>query len=68
MWHNRGMSLDQWMRENDVSNTELATHIGVSQPYIGRLRRGERGASLKVALSLSKRTKLPVAAFLKEVA
>lgn len=62
------MTLDQWMRDKDISNTALAELIGVSRPYIKRLREGERQPSLPVAVKLAKVTRLPVSAFIKDVA
>lgn len=62
------MTLDQWMRDNKISDTALAGRVGVSRPYISRIRAGERQPSLPVAVKLAKVTKLPVATFIKDAA
>lgn len=59
------MTLDQWMEATGTSNTDLAKELGVSQPFVSRLRKGDRYPSLKIALRLSKITRLPAAAFAK---
>lgn len=61
------MTLDQWMRDNDVKDGDLAVLVKVSRPFISRIRSGERQPSLPIAIRLSKATKLPVDAFVKRV-
>lgn len=57
-------ALDQWMLENAVRDRAMADKIGVSRPFISRIRAGTRRPSLKVALKLASETKLPVSAFM----
>lgn len=59
------MNLDQWMDDKKWSDAKLAAAVGVSRPFITRIRRGERQPSLPVAERLSKITRLPMAAFVK---
>lgn len=65
MWHKCLMSLDQWMADKKWSNAKLAAAVGVSRPFISRIRSGERQPSLPVAERLSKVTRLPMASFVK---
>jgi len=58
------MTLDQWMRENKVTDQALAGKLNISRPYLTRIRRGERQPSLGVAHRLQQETGLPVTAFL----
>lgn len=60
------MDLNQWMTEKKWSDARLAAEIGVSRPFITRIRRGERQPSLSVALKLAEVTKLPTSAFEKQ--
>lgn len=62
------MTLDQWMENNGKSDAWLAGRVGVSRPFISRIRRGERQPSLPVALKLAAQTELPVATFIKDAA
>lgn len=55
--------LDQFMRETGMTETEMAGKLGVSQPYVGRLRKGVRRPSLAVALKLSDVTGRPASDF-----
>lgn len=55
------MILDRYMRENAVADSDLARLIKVTQPYIGRLRRGERRPSPEVAKRLEAHTGIPAA-------
>lgn len=62
------MNLAQWMAEKDCSDAELARAVGVSRPFITRIRRGERQPSATVLNKLIELTELPVSAFLKDAA
>lgn len=68
IWHNGGMTLDQWMNEQGVSNAALARQVGVSRPFITRIRSGERQPSIVVAAKLVEATRLPLEAFIKSAA
>ena len=60
------MTLDEWMSRENKSDTWLAQQVGVSRPFITRIRKGERQPSLSVAARLSDRTLLPIETFLKD--
>lgn len=63
------MDLAQWLDKNqDWTDQKLADAVGVSRPYITRIKLGERQPSLPVAARLAKATKLPMAAFIKDAA
>lgn len=62
------MTLDQWMSKNGVKDAELARKVGVSRPFITRIRAGARQPSLPVALRLAAATKLPVSSFTRGAA
>jgi transcriptional regulator with XRE-family HTH domain len=51
--------LDQYMTENNISASELARRLGVTQPYASRLRRGVRRASPEMAERLEALTGIP---------
>lgn len=38
-------AVDALCRSKRIGNSELARHIGKTRQFVGRLRRGERGAS-----------------------
>ncbi len=59
------MTLDQFISDGKISERELAARVGVNRSTIFRLRKGDRGASLKLAIKLAEATDLPVNAFLK---
>lgn len=61
------MTLDQWMTDQKWSDARLAAKVGVSRPFITRIRRGHRQPSLPVAVKLAAATELPIATFIKEV-
>jgi len=48
------------------SRAEIATAIGISENYVGRLERGERGISLRVAVGFRDLYDIPVDAWLYE--
>lgn len=57
-------SLDEWMRENAITDAALAARVGVSRPFMTRIRLGQRQPSLPIAAKLADETKLPVTTFL----
>jgi transcriptional regulator with XRE-family HTH domain len=60
------MDLAHWMAANpDWTDQKLADAVGVSRPYITRIKLGERQPSLPIAAELAKATKLPLTAFIK---
>ncbi len=60
------MTLEHWLSENGKSDAWLASQVGVSRPFITRIRNRDRQPSLPVALKLSEATGLPLSAFLSE--
>lgn len=56
------------MDRESKSDAWLAEQVGVSRPYITRIRNNERQPSLKVAAKLADRTLLPITTFLKDEA
>lgn len=50
------MTLDEYIRRSGVSGKEWARTLGVSPSFLSRLRRGERGASLALALHIHRET------------
>lgn len=57
--------LEKFLSGNGLSEAEFARTIGVSQPYMNRLRRGVRSPSLKLALRLEEATGIPAGQFLQ---
>lgn len=62
------MTLQEWMDREEKSDTWLAAQVGVSRPFITRIRKGERQPSLKTAAKLADRTLLPITTFLRDEA
>lgn len=62
------MTLSEWLEREGKSDAWLAAAVGVSRPFITRIRTGERQPSLPVALRLAATTNLPVEAFIKDAA
>lgn len=60
------MNLDQWMEHEKKSDAWLAEQVGVSRPFISRIRRNKRSPSLKVAAQLARVTGLPETTFLMD--
>lgn len=56
------------MDREKKSDAWLAAQIGVSRPFITRIRKGERQPSLPIAAKLADRTLLPITTFLKDEA
>lgn len=56
------------MSDRDITDQALATQIGVSRPYITRIRRGERQPSLAIAVKISEATGLPAEALVQQAA
>lgn len=62
------MSLDEWMAREKRSDAWLAHEVGVSRPFITRIRAGTRQPSLPVAVKLAEKTKLPISTFIRDAA
>jgi transcriptional regulator with XRE-family HTH domain len=62
------MNLAQWMKAKKWSDEMLAAQVGVSRPFITRIRRGQRQPSAPVLAKLVEVTELPITAFLKDEA
>jgi len=62
------MTLSEMIRRAGFTDQALADQVGVSRPYVTRIRTGKRQPSLPVAVKLAEATKLPVSVFIKEVA
>ena len=63
------MTLQDWLAARpEWTDQKLADAVGVSRPYLTRIKLRERSPSLKVAAQLVSVTKLPLAAFIKEAA
>lgn len=56
------------MDREEKSDTWLAEQVGVSRPFITRIRKGERQPSLRIAAKLANRTLLPITTFLRDEA
>jgi transcriptional regulator with XRE-family HTH domain len=65
MWHKWSMNLAQWMDANGYTDAKLAAEVGVSRPFITRIRLGERAPSVRIAARLVATTKLPIEAFVR---
>lgn len=50
-------TLESWMKDNGHSDASLADRVGVTRPYISRLRAGDVSPSLEQALKIFKFTK-----------
>jgi transcriptional regulator with XRE-family HTH domain len=63
------MDLAAWLEANPNWNDQkLATAVNASRPHITRIKLGERQPSLPLAAKLSRVTKLPLTAFIKDAA
>lgn len=51
------MTLGEFMRAEGLTDEKAATALGVSRPYVTRLRQGRRRPSLHVALRIQSWTK-----------
>jgi transcriptional regulator with XRE-family HTH domain len=60
------MNLAQWMEANGYTDAKLADEVGVSRPFITRIRKGERAPSVKIAARLVAKTKLPIQTFVQD--
>lgn len=58
------MILDQYMKLTGITETALAERVGVSQPHIGRIRKGERRPSPELAKRLEAVTNIPADKFI----
>lgn len=70
LWHVLRVmtTLDDYMTAHEITDQSLADKIGVSRPYITRIRNRKRQPSLPVALKLAEETKLPAATFMVRAA
>lgn len=57
------MTLHDYMQANGLRDAELAEKLGVSRPFVSRLRRGKRKPSLAVAVKLEELTGIPARQF-----
>jgi len=57
------MTLHDYMQAHGIRDAELAQKLGVSRPYVSRLRRGKRQPSLPVAAKLEELTGIPARQF-----
>lgn len=55
-------AVDALCRSQRIGNSELGRHIGKSRQFIGRLRRGERGASEGTIRGIAEALAVPVEA------
>jgi transcriptional regulator with XRE-family HTH domain len=55
-------ALDALCASQRVGNSELGRNIGRSRQFVGRLRRGERGASAGTIQGIAEFLKVPLAA------
>lgn len=53
------------MDANGYTDAKLAAEVGVSRPFITRIRQGARAPSGRVAMRLMAKTKLPIEAFVR---
>lgn len=60
-WHISGMTLDEHMRSNGLTDAELAAKVGVSQPTIWRIRNRKRRPQVDVAKRIAEVTGIPAA-------
>ena len=54
------MNLTDWMKKYDVTDEKLAKFVGVSRPYISRVRAGNVNLSLEKALKIQAFTRQEV--------
>jgi transcriptional regulator with XRE-family HTH domain len=59
------MTLAEVMKDRGLTDQALADQLGVSRPYVTRLRRGERTPSVTVAAKIQLLTKVPAVSFAK---
>lgn len=57
------MLIDQRLKENNITRSELADVLNCSEPTITRILNGEIMFKLQDALKISKLTKLPISSF-----
>lgn len=57
------MTLEKYLKQNELKDGDLAVRVGVSQPCIYRLRKGYRRASPELAKKLEKVTGIPAETF-----
>jgi transcriptional regulator with XRE-family HTH domain len=62
------MTLSDAMRDRGLTDQALADQLGVSRPYVTRLRQGRRTPSVTVAAKIQEITKVPAISFAKSEA
>lgn len=62
--HIHGMTLSEFMKQSGLTDAKMAAKVGVTQPHISRLRRGDRRASPELAKELERETGIPAAQFI----
>lgn len=55
------MTLEEAMDAKGFTDASLAERVGVSRPFITRIKNGKRTPSLKVAVEIEKATGIPAA-------
>lgn len=55
------MTLEEAMEAKGFTDASLAKRVGVSRPFITRIKNGKRTPSLKVAAEIEKATGIPAA-------
>ncbi len=55
-------AVDALCRSKRIGNSELGRHIGKTRQFVGRLRRGERGASESTIRGIAEALQVPVEA------
>lgn len=55
-------AVDALCRSKRIGNSELGRHIGRTRQFVGRLRRGERGASKSTIVGIAEALEVPVEA------
>jgi len=55
------MTLDQWLRANEITRSEFAARIGVSQGFVSMLCSGAKKPSLHTLSAIQRVTKGEVA-------
>jgi len=53
-------SLKEYMKKKKLSRKDLAIELGITQQYLSMYFNGRRNFSTKLALSISKKTGIPI--------
>jgi transcriptional regulator with XRE-family HTH domain len=60
-------NLNEFFKDNpDVTQAALAEELGISPNYVSMLASGERQPSLPLAIRISERTRVPIAALVQK--